>query len=105
MQRKVTSKLLLALVLLSVVISIIPVTQTLAAENEYADGAWSHITNLEIHINDVYIDGEPYSFSSKDIKVNSSSGYRDILVNDSATVRVGISVDEYGEINTYAEIL
>ncbi len=38
-------------------------------------------------------------------KVNSSSGYRDILVNDSAMVRVGISVDEYGEINTYAEIL
>ena len=36
MQRKVTSKLLLALVLLSVVISIIPVTQTLASENEYA---------------------------------------------------------------------
>ena len=150
MQRKVTSKLLLALVLLSVVISIIPVTQTLAAENEYAldevmplsysdnqefykelyiegslwgvshqieidvnynisydyeDGAWSYITNLEIHINGVYIDGEPYGFSSKNIEVNSSSGYRDILVNDSAMVRVGISVDEYGEIYTYAETL
>ena len=136
--------------MLSVVISIIPVTQTLAAENEYAldevmplsysdnqefykelyiegslwgvshqieidvnyiisydyeDGAWSYITNLEIHINGVYIDGEPYGFSSKNIEVNSSSGYRDILVNDSAMVRVGISVDEYGEIYTYAEIL
>lgn len=80
------------------------VTYTLAYS--YADGLWSQIDYVAIHVDSVYIDGSRVTdISSIEYKVYSSSAYRIIKINNSDQVKIGISVDEYGAVDTYAYIL
>lgn len=69
---------------------------------DYEEGVWSQLTNIAIKINGVYIGDAQCNYTSKDFRVKVSYAYRDIKL---ATVRIGITVDEYGQVDTYAYVL
>jgi hypothetical protein len=83
--------------------SVLELDVTYDISYQYDEGIWSYITNLAINIDGLYIDGDPYSYSSEGFEKSSSKGYRTILVNNYTLVEIGISIDEYGEIYTYAK--
>ena len=72
---------------------------------DYEEGVWSQLTNIAIKINGVYIGDAQCNYTSKDFRVKVSYAYRDIKLVKNTTVRIGITVDEYGQVDTYAYVL
>lgn len=72
---------------------------------DYEEGVWSQLTNIAIKINGVYIGDAQCIYTSKDFRVKVSYAYRDIKLDKNTTVRIGITVDEYGQVDTYAYVL
>ena len=72
---------------------------------DYEEGVWSQLTNIAIKINGVYIGDAQCNYTSKAFRVKVSYAYRDIKLDKNTTVRIGITVDEYGQVDTYAYVL
>lgn len=72
---------------------------------DYEEGVWSQLPNIAIKINGVYIGDAQCNYNSKDFRVKVSYAYRDIKLDKNTTVRIGITVDEYGQVDTYAYVL
>ena len=58
-----------------------------------------------IHFNSLDIDGNGVSYSVEDTYLGMSAVYKIVKINDSQLVKIGMSVDNYGEVNVYAQLI
>ena len=72
---------------------------------EYEEDSWSRIKDYTIHINSLDIDGNGVSYSVEDTYLGMSAVYKIVKINDSQLVKIGMSVDNYGDVNVYAQLI
>ncbi len=76
---------------------------------EYSDGLWYDIKYADIDVVSVYIDSMRVTdVDSVKYLVNSSVAYRVIRINSNGyvcNIEIGIDLNEYGDVTTYAYML
>lgn len=83
----------------------IEVNVEFTADYSYEEGSWSYFTYVDIDVLSTYIDGQYVEFDNKSYESYASAAYRNIIVNNSVEVKIGITVDNYGEVETFAYIV